>query len=155
YRSAEEDEQCDRDQAPSQPGSAGARFPLGRGRHPRICAYAIDAHRLGDILDGLQADVFVAHRELGLDLLVDAAGDTNPSPFGQVLQPGGDVDPVPVELFPVDDDIPQVDADAKLHTAVDRKFAVASVKLPLDGHRTLHGIDHAGELGQHVIPWRA
>src|SRR6516165_3915395 len=119
-----------------------------------MCPYAVYADRLGDILDGLQAHVFVAHGELGLDLLIDAPGDTNPSPLGQALQPGGDVDPVPVKLFPFDNDIPQVDADAKLHTAVDRKFAIASVQLPLDGHRTLHGIDHAGKLGQQVIPWR-
>ena len=52
YPSAEDDKQCDRGQAPSQPGSAGARFPLDDRRrlHLRTYPYAVYAHRPRNIL---------------------------------------------------------------------------------------------------------
>src|SRR5713101_2701011 len=112
------------------------------------------AHRLGDIFGVLRPHIFVAQRQLGLDLLVDAPGDANPSAPGQAIQPGRDVDTVAVNAFSVDDDIPKIDAHAKLHPSLDREGRVPDAELSLEGHCTLHGIYDAGKLRQQVIPWR-
>ncbi len=77
-----------------------------------------------------------------------------PPGIGQTFQPGGDVDPIPVEPFAFDDHIAQVDADAKLHLPMFRQLGVLHFEFVLNLDRAAHGIDHTGELGQQIITGR-
>src|SRR5262249_25725922 len=63
------------------------------------------------------------------------------------------IDPIAVDTLALDNDIAQVDANAKLHAAVGRKFGVSGAELMLDGDGTLHSLDHTGKLRQQVIAW--
>ena len=48
---------------------------------------------------------------LVLYMIVDAPGDADASRVGQPLHPGRDVDPVPVDVSPILDHIPEIDPD--------------------------------------------
>ena len=98
--------------------------PAQRNRSSGLLPDPVHAHRPGDIFDVLRPKIFVAQRQLGLDLLVDAPRDANPSARGQAFQPGRDVDPIAINAFAVDNDIPEVDADAKLHSSMEREGRV-------------------------------
>src|SRR5215813_7879533 len=76
------------------------------------------------------------------------------SSFRQALEPRGNIDPIAVDPFSLDHYIAQVEADAKLHLAVVRQVRVFGFQFLLDLHRTTHGIDHTGKLGQQVIAGR-
>jgi hypothetical protein len=59
-----------------------------------------------------------AHRlerevKLRLDLIVDVAGDADAARLGEALQAGRDVDPVAQDVAVLDDDVADVDPDAK------------------------------------------
>ncbi len=81
-------------------------------------------------------------------------GDADAAGVGQGLQPGGDVHPVAVYPVALLDHVPEVDPDAEPHAAVLGKLGVAGLKLLLHRHGALHGVHHAGELGQQVVPGR-
>src|SRR5262249_35244037 len=66
-------------------------------------------------------------------------------------QARGDIDPIAVKALTFDDDISDVDPDAKLHPALLWHFGISPFEFVLDLDCTLHGIDHAGKLGQKVI----
>src|SRR6185437_1860805 len=66
------------------------RFP----DRARIGQNAVDADRIGDVLDPLIAERLIAADQLVLDLLVDAAGDIDRAWLGEILQPRRDVDAV-------------------------------------------------------------
>ena len=112
---------------------------------------AIDAHRLGDIFEGLFAHVLEGGLDLALGLAVGVAGDRNSARLGQGLEARGDVDPVAVEVVSLDHHVAQVEADAEPDP---RPFAApglvrADRRLP--GERAGDGIHHAGELHQEAV----
>ena len=49
--------------------------------------------------------------------------------------------------------IAEIDTNAKFHPTIFRQLCVKGFKFILHHHRTLHGIDDTGELGQHIITW--
>src|SRR5262245_44013281 len=76
----------------------------------------------------------------------------NPGALGQPLDAGRDVDPIPVETLALDNYIPQVDANTEHHLAGHWQLSVPRFEVVLNRCRTLHRIDHAGELREQVIP---
>ena len=97
---------------------------LGQGCCGFIHHYPIRSHRLGDVLDRLLTLILVVQRQLVLDLIVDRAGDADPTGNREAFQPRGDVDPIPIESLAFDDHIAQVDANAKLHLPMVRQLGV-------------------------------
>src|SRR5262249_50694933 len=82
-------------------------------------------------------------------------GEANAPGVGQALQARGDVDPVTVDLLPIDHHVAQVDADAKLHAALGWQTHILCLQRGLNDHRALHGLDHAGKHRPHTIHRRA
>jgi hypothetical protein len=56
-----------------------------------------------------------------------------------------------IEVVALDHDVAEIDADAEHEPAVGRQLGVACAELLLDGDRTAHRLDGAGELGQHAV----
>jgi len=117
--------------------------------------YPPHPHRLSNVLDLLLAQVLIPYCQLVLDLVEHLARDTNTARFSQCLYPRGDVDPIAIDLLPIDHHIAEVDADAKFHAAIDREVSVPGFELLLDLDRAAHGVDHTGKLGQDAIARRA
>jgi hypothetical protein len=69
-------------------------------------------------------------------LVICGARDANASRFGQALEACGNIDPIAIDLLPLHNHVPQIDADAKFYPAVDWQFPVSSSDLPLDCYRT-------------------
>src|SRR5262249_55446592 len=63
-----------------------------------------------------------------------------------------DIDHISVAALAFHHHIAQIDANAELHAAVRRQLGVPDFQLALDGHGTLHGLDHTGKLRQQIIP---
>ena len=58
---------------------------------------------------------------------------------------------VTVDLIALDHHVAEVDADAKLHPALRRQLRILGLERGLNIDRTIHRLDHAGELGQNAI----
>ena len=71
-----------------------------------------------------------------------------PPGSASAFQPRRDVDAVAEDVVALDDDVADIDADAKLDAPVlgDVGVALGHAALHLDG--AAHGIDHAGEFDQ-------
>src|SRR4029079_13085225 len=74
--------------------------------------------------------------------------------FGQRLQPRGDVDAIAEDVVVVDDDVADVDADAKRDPLLWRHAGVAIRHPALYVDRATHRIDDAGELEQQPVACR-
>src|SRR5712671_3270429 len=87
---------------------------------------AVDAHRPGDVLERLGADIgklgvdFAAHLPKRVLREADAAG------LGNAFEPRCDVDPVAQDVVALDQHIAEMDADAPFHAPVagDRRIAL-------------------------------
>ena len=120
---------------------------LGR----RVSLDAIDPYRLDNVLDLLFAQKLVAEWQLGLDLIIDAAGDENAAGIGKRLQSGRNVDPIAEQVGALDDDIAEVDADAKLEVAIAREVEVSLRQLVLGLGRATCRLDRACELREDTV----
>ena len=111
----------------------------------------VDAHRLGDVLQTLRADVFEHDLNLALDVIIGGAGDQDAARLGDRLQPRCDVDAVAIEVAALDHDVAEIDTDAQDDVAILGLTAVRGghALLQIDG--ALHGVDGAGELDQHAV----
>ena len=72
------------------------------------------AHRLGNVLEGLLAQVIEGDLDLAADLPIGVIGDANAARLGDAFQPRRDVDAVAEDVVAVDDDVADIDADAEL-----------------------------------------
>ncbi len=87
-----------------------------------------------------------------LDLPVGVFGQTNPARLANPFQPGRDVHAVAHEVaVRFLDDVPKMNADAKLDTTFGRKASVALDHASLHLERAAHGVDHAAELDDDPI----
>src|ERR671934_43463 len=77
--------------------------------------------------------------------------DADPTWLRQSLQTRSDIDAVAVNILVVDDDVTDVETDAKLDTPFRRDLDVALGDLPLDVDRAAYRIDDAGKLDQDAI----
>jgi hypothetical protein len=67
------------------------------------------------------------------------------------LQTRSDIDAVAVNILVVDDDVTDVETDAKLDTPFRRDLDVALGDLPLDVDRAAYRVDDAGKLDQDTV----
>ena len=85
--------------------------------YPRRASDAIDAHRLGNVLQGLRAQVIEAGINLVPDVVKGCAGNQHATRFCDAFKTGRDVDAVTIEIAALDHDVTQVDADAQHDTS--------------------------------------
>jgi hypothetical protein len=73
--------------------------------------------RLGDILQGLGAEIVKSDLHLALDVIIGGAGDQDTARFGQGFKAGGNINAVAVKVAALDHDI-QVDANTQHDVAI-------------------------------------
>src|SRR5215217_4179090 len=86
-----------------------------RYNHARVEEHAVDRHIHGDVLDRLWTEIIEAQHQLAFDVIEHCAGNQNAAWVSECLQAGGNVDPITIEIAPVNDHVAEVDADAKPH----------------------------------------
>ena len=111
----------------------------------------MNAHRTRDIFDLLFAHVFEREIELVADLVAHHPADANTPRRGERLKARRDIDTVPVDVVAVDDDVADIDADAKLDAPIDWNCGIALVHATLDLDRAAHCVDDAGEFDQCAV----
>src|ERR1700722_19408315 len=104
-----------------------------------------------NVLDLLLAHIFEGKVELVADLIANHLADTDPARLGQCLETCRDVDPVPVNVPPIDDDVANVDANAEPDAAFGWHPRIALVHLPLHVDCAAHRVDYAGELDEQSV----
>ena len=108
---------------------------------------AVDADQSCDVLDPLLADVVEIERQPITDFFVNDVGDEYAARLCQPLQSGSNIDAVAINIVTFDEDIAQIDADAKLDPLTDGHSALLGhASLDLDGaaHR-LHSAEEFDE----------
>ena len=70
------------------------------------------------------------------------------------FQPGGDIDAVAENVVIVDDDVADMDADAKCDAAILRHGRIGLRHGALNVERAAHRVDRAGEFDQHAVAGR-
>ena len=78
----------------------------------------IGAHRLGNVLHLLFAEIGKAVGKLSLHLLIDAATDDNAARLADLLESGRDIHAIAIDRSILRNDIADIDAHAKDHAAV-------------------------------------
>ena len=93
-----------------------------------------------------KADIHLVHR-----VIECRAGDADAAGLGHRLQARGDVDAVAIDVVALDDDVAEIDADAKPDPLRFGRALVAIGHSALDHGSALDGIDDAGELDQRAV----
>src|SRR5919106_2851114 len=104
---------------------------------------AISAYWPIDVLEHLLAHVLESEIESVADVISDGCRDRDPTRFRYAFQPRRQIDAVTVDVFGLDDHVPEVDAHAKLYPAVLRHTRIALSHPPLDRGRAGHSIHDA------------
>ena len=86
---------------------------------------------------------------------MDRPRDQDAARLGKLLQAGGDVDAVAVDVLAVDDHVAEVDADAERKPVLGRQGGVALAQGLLDVDSAGQRLDDAREVGQHAVTRRA
>ena len=88
---------------------------------------------------------------LATDVAVDRLRKIDASRIGERLEPGGDVDPVAIEVVALDHHVAQIDPDAQDDVPILGNIGVGNVHRRLQIHRAGNRVDGAGKLDQHAI----
>ena len=117
-------------------------------RRPAPQVHPVHLDRPGDVLDVLRTEILEGKAQLVEHLIAHHAADADPARLGQRLQARGDVDTVAEDVVPIDDDVADIDADAKVDPLFGRHTGIALGHATLHVDRAAHRIDDAGELEQ-------
>ena len=118
---------------------------------PRIQQQPIGANRIGDVLEAQfsqagKADIHLVHR-----VIECRAGNANASGLGYRLQARCNVYPVAIDVVFFNDDVAEIDADAKPDLLCCSHSLIALGHLALDRGSTLDRVDDAGELDERTV----
>src|ERR1700724_455387 len=109
------------------------------------------AHRFDNVLSSLFPDVIEGGIDLAANLPVRIVGDADAARLGDSLKARCDIDTIAEDIVVVDDDIPDVNANAKFDPEFMRYAGVLFSHLALEFHRKARCIDRAGKLDQHAV----
>src|SRR5229473_1431043 len=136
----------------------GKRFSVvkeRKGRHPWsgeiVYLDTPDAHGFGDILQRLRTRVLKGDVYLATNLPVSIVGNTDAARFCDPFETHCNIDPITKDIIVCDDNITDVNADAKFDPFVLRHIGILFGHAALDFVGTSHGIDHAGELNESAV----
>src|SRR5262249_777048 len=110
--------------------------------------------RAVDILDVLFAEIGEFDTQIYVGLVTHYGRNTDPARLGQRFQPCRDIDTVSVDVVAINDDVTDVDPNAKRHLAICGYAGVALGHPPLHVNRAANRIDHAWELEQQTVAGR-
>ena len=88
--------------------------------------HAVGAHRLGDVLQGLGAEIIEADLELAFDVIEGGGGYEDAARFRDGFQARRDVDAIAIEITALDHHVAEIDADAQDDVAVIRQPGLAA-----------------------------
>lgn len=97
------------------------------------------------------AEALEAEHHLAADLIVHHARHADSTDLREALDPGGDVHVVPIDLLTLDQDLAQVDTDAKLHPPLLGKLRIPGGQVLLEHHGALDRVDNTAELRQQAV----
>src|SRR2546421_13118976 len=103
------------------------------------------AHRPGDVLDLLPADIRKRVGQLAVELIPHHTGYADAPGLGESLQPGGDIDAVAENVVAIGDNVAEIDADPKPDAPVFRHVGFVIEDQALHLYGAAHRIDDAGE----------
>src|SRR5215471_9250233 len=126
----------------------------GRGREGASRSHPINSDWPCDISQRLLAHVFEGEIEAPCRILLDAGRYANAARLGQAFEAGGDIDPITEDVAALDDDITDIDPDAKFNAVVGRNVDIALGDRLLHLDRAPQRVDDAGKLGQEAVTGR-
>ena len=103
--------------------------------------HAIDAHRIGNVLDLAITERLVSANQFMLYLFVDAAGDIDFAGTGYAFKPRGNIDAVAIDVVGFDDDVAKIDADPILDPMMLGQRCIAANHILLDHDAAPDGLD--------------
>ena len=104
-----------------------------------------------DILQVLRTHILKGEIDLPADLTLCVVRDANATRLRNPLKASGDVDAVPKDIVVIDDDVTDVDADAKFDPLDLRHRSILLSHTALDLNGAAHRIYDTAELGEHAI----
>ena len=142
-------------------GEHGNRGFVGR-RHkpscpPRACGVgamscdAIDPDRVGDVLEGLFAQILELGLHLAPYLAVGFLGKADSAGFRQAFEARCHVDAVAMDIAALNDHVPEVDADTEQQSCVCVVGRVSLTDAVLPGEGAADGVHDTGELDQEPV----
>ena len=132
--------------------SLGRRFCYHCRRRAWADAHAPDPHRFGDILQSLRTHVLKADIDLATNLPVSIVGNANAARFCDPFETHRNIDPVTKDIVLFDDDVTDVNADAKFDPLDLRHIDILFGHAALDFVGTSYGVHDAGELNESAVP---
>jgi hypothetical protein len=90
--------------------------------------------------------------DLAPNLPVNVVGNTDTTRFCDPFETHRNIDPVTKDIILCDDNITDVNADAKFDPFVLRHIGILFGHVALNFVCTSHGVDHAGEFNESAIP---
>jgi len=109
-------------------------------------------HRLSNILEGLRSHIITGNLDLAPDLPVGIIGDADAARLSNSLQPHCDIDAVSKDIIFIDDDVADVDADAKFDLLALRCIDILFGHAALNFDGAAYGIYDAAELDESAVP---
>jgi hypothetical protein len=95
----------------------------------------------------LKGDIYLA-----ANLPVSVVGDANTTRFCDPFETHCNIDAITKDIIVFDDNITDVNADAKFDPLVLRHIGILLCHAALDFVGTAYGVDHAGELNERAVP---
>ncbi len=111
----------------------------------------VGSYRPGDVLDLLIAEIGIADVEPVADLVAHCRGDADPPWLGHGLEPRGHVHAVAENIAVFDDDVAEIDADAKEQRPRRRHVAIAPGHALLKINGAAQRFRDALELNEHAV----
>jgi hypothetical protein len=103
-------------------------------------------HRLSNIFEGLRSHVITGNLDLAPDLPIGIIGHADPARFGDALKAGSNVDSIAEDVVVIENDVTDVNADAKFDPLIQRLGGILLGHVALDFNRIAHRIDRTGKL---------
>ena len=108
--------------------------------------YFVDAHRPGDVLEGLLPEIDELFFDFVANLPIGILRYANPANLADTFEPRGDIDAVAHQIaVALLDDIAQMNADTKFDTALRRKAGISLHHAALHFDGAAHGVDDAAK----------
>src|SRR5712671_5054328 len=109
---------------------------------------APDSHRFGDVLQRMRTQILKRRTYLSTNLPVRIVGNANTTRLCDTFETHCNIDTITKDIIVFDDDITDVNANAKFDPLDLRYIGILLCHAALDFVGTPHGVDHAGELNE-------
>src|SRR6266849_2802836 len=109
-------------------------------------------HRISNIFEGLLSHIITGNLNLAPDLPIGIIGHADPARFGDALKAGSNIDPITKDIVVFNDNITDVNADAKFNPLDLRYIDIVFGHAALNFDRAAYGIYDAAELDESAVP---